>query len=86
MQGILLSYVTGRKHQDMNHLIMEVKEVDSKAKAAGLLGKSVVWLSPAKKAITGRVSNPHGSRGKVKVIFPRGLPGQALGTKVEVKE
>jgi large subunit ribosomal protein L35Ae len=85
MEGIVMSYVRSRKHQKMNHVIIEVKGFESRAKAATLVGKTVVWTSPARRIISGRVSMPHGNNGKVRAVFSRGLPGQCLGGKIEIK-
>ena len=71
-----------------NHLIVQVEGVDDREKAKGLEGKQVVWNNPEGKnkiAISGTVSKAHGGKGAVRVVFERGLPGQALGTKVEIK-
>jgi len=37
------------------------------------------------KKITGKISSAHGGNGVVRAIFEKGLPGQAIGTDVEVK-
>ena len=49
------------------------------------VGKSVTWTSPAKKVIKGKISAPHGNKGVVRAIFEKGLPGQSIGTKVDIK-
>ena len=49
------------------------------------VGKEVVWKSPAGKEIKGKVSGVHGNKGVVRVIFEKGLPGQAIATEVEIK-
>ena len=41
---------------------------------------------PAGKTINGKIAGPHGNKGLVRAIFEKGLPGQAITTKVEVKE
>lgn len=70
-----------------NHIIIEVDGVDSRDKAAKLVGKKAVWVAPGKKktAITGKVASAHGNSGAIRVIFERGLPGQALGTSVSIE-
>ena len=52
------------------------------------LGKMVEWTSPgkAKKVIKGKISSPHGSKGLVRGIFEKGLPGQARNDDVEIGE
>lgn len=34
---------------------------------------------------TGKIVGPHGRNGMVKVKFPHGVPGQAIGTIVELR-
>jgi len=48
-----------------------------------LIGKKVSWTSPGKVVINGKITGLHGKK-SVKAYFERGLPGQALGTKVVV--
>ena len=57
----------------------------NRSEAQKLIGKNVVWLSPAGKAIKGKISGAHGNKGLVRAIFEIGLPGQAITTEVEVK-
>ena len=37
------------------------------------------------KQITGEISAPHGNKGCVRALFERALPGQCLGTVIEVQ-
>ena len=48
-----------------------------------LVGKDILWKSPASKEIKGKISSIHGNTGSVRVIFEKGMPGQAIGTKVK---
>ncbi len=66
-------------------MIVYLNESDNREKAAKLVGKEVVWKSPAGKEINGKVASAHGNKGAVRVIFEKGLPGQSLTTKVEIK-
>ena len=62
-------------------------DTDSRAKAAKLVGKEVVWTSIGKvaKKIRGYVSSAHGNKGVIRAIFEKVLPGQAVTTEVEIK-
>ena len=86
MEGVIVSFRRSLKKTSANQMIVQFKGADSKEKAVSLTGKPVVWESPAKKAISGRVSAPHGSKGAVRVIFETGMPGQSLGTKVKIAD
>ena len=65
-------------------MLIEISECDSKEKAKAFVGKEVIWASPAGKKISGKVSAPHGSKGVVRAIFEKGLPGQSVTTEVEI--
>ena len=85
MEGLMLNFRGGKHTKSDNQMIMELQGVDSKEKATKWIGKTVVWKSPAGKPITGTITAPHGSKGVVRVLFERGMPGQSIGSKVEVK-
>lgn len=85
MQGIIVNFRSARHHQYDNHMIIVVEGVDSKEKASKLVGKTVTWNSPGKKTINGQIAKEHGNKGAVRAIFERGMPGQSVGSKVEIK-
>ena len=84
MEGTISNFRMGRHHQNDRQMIVVVKDMDKK-KAESLIGKKVVWKSPAGKEIKGEVSALHGNKGAVRVIFEKGMPGQCLGTKVKIE-
>ena len=86
MFGTILGFRRGRHTQTNNQFLLEVEGVDSKEKAKKFVGKKAVWTSPAGKKITGTVTNLHGNNGVLRVRFNKGLPGQAIATKVLVSE
>lgn len=83
MIATIVSFRRGRHTQTGNQLLLDAG-LDSKAKAAPLVGKKVVWKSPAGKEIFGKITDAHGNNGVVRVRFSKGLPGTALGTKAEI--
>jgi large subunit ribosomal protein L35Ae len=83
--GKVIQFRRGRKTIHERHFLIEIDGVSSKEKAEKFVGKEVAWKSPAGKIIKGKISAPHGNKGVVRAIFEKGLPGQALTTKVEVK-
>jgi len=85
MQGVIKNFRRSRTRQKTNHMIVYLNESNNREKAADLVGKQVVWKSPAGKEISGKVASAHGNKGAVRVIFETGLPGQSLSTKVEIK-
>ena len=65
-------------------MIGVVEGVTSKDKAASLIKKHVIWKSPAGKEIKGKINQTHGNKGAIRLVFEKGMPGQAIGTHVEV--
>ena len=73
----------GRHHVNSKQIILKVADTAEEAEKS--IGKTVTWKSPSGKEIKGKISALHGRKGNVRAIFSeKGLPGQALGTKVEV--
>jgi len=87
MKGKVIQFRRGRKNYTPRHFLIEVEGTDSREKAAKFVGKIVEWSSPGKepKIIKGKVSSAHGNKGVMRTIFEKGLPGQAIGTEVEIK-
>lgn len=86
MNATIMSFRRGRHTQVNNQFLLEAEGLDSKGKAAQLIGRRVLWKSPSKKEIFGKITDTHGNKGMVRARFSRGLPGTALGTKVEILE
>lgn len=84
MEGVIKNFKRARHHQTTNQMVIVVKGVDNKKKAAELVGKSVVWKSPGDKEIKGEVRSTHGNSGALRVLFEKGMPGQAIGDKVSI--
>jgi large subunit ribosomal protein L35Ae len=83
--GKVIQFRRGRKTISERHFLIEIDGVSDKEKAIKFVGKGVVWKSPAGNEINGKIAATHGNKGVVRAIFERGLPGQAITTKVEVK-
>lgn len=84
MKGRLANYRRGVHTEYTNQYIVEVDGVKDRASADGILGKKVVWKTTTGKTIVGKVSKAHGNSGAVLARFDKGLPGQAIGTEVEI--
>lgn len=82
MKGVVMAYRGSHKTQDNKRMIIQPEGSDSKESAEKLVGKKVVWNSK----IEGVITKAHGGKGAVLVRFSeKGLPGQALGTRVEIE-
>ena len=86
MEATISSYRRSRRTQSTNQVIIIVSSVDSKDKAAKLIGKNVSWNAPGKekKVLKGKVVAIHGGKGAVRAMFETGVPGQAIGTKLNI--
>tara|TARA_Y100000310_G_C20670245_1_gene809870 strand:+ start:1737 stop:1994 length:258 start_codon:yes stop_codon:yes gene_type:complete len=85
MEAIIANFRVGRHTKYTNHMILHLPSVENREGAEKLLKKHVTWKSPAGKEIKGEVVSAHGNKGAVRVIFETGMPGQAIGAKVEVQ-
>jgi len=83
--GKVIQFMRGRHTIHERHFLIEVNGVSNRKDAEKFIGKIVEWKSPAGKIIKGKISAPHGNKGVVRAIFEKGLPGQAITTKVEIK-
>ena len=81
----VIQFRRGRKTVHERHFLIEIEGVKDRKAAEKYVEKSVEWKSPAGKIIKGKVSSAHGNKGVVRAIFEKGLPGQSIGTKVEIK-
>lgn len=84
MKAVIVNFRKGVHTQKDNQLVLEVEGVDSREKAEKLVGKSVVWKSPAGKELSGKVSGAHGNKGAVRALFDSGMPGQCLATQADI--
>ena len=86
MEAMIINYRRGRKTQTTNQMVLLVPGY-TKEKAKSLVGKSVIYTCEGKdkKQIKGTISAVHGNSGAVRALFETGMPGQAIGSKVEVK-
>ncbi|MBI2499370.1 50S ribosomal protein L35ae [Candidatus Woesearchaeota archaeon] len=84
MEGVIVNFRGGKHTKYDNHMIIQISSVKDRENAKKLVGKTVVWKSPAGKEIKGKVSNMHGNSGCIRAIFEKGMPGQAISQKVMV--
>jgi len=85
MEATILNFRRGRHVQHPNQVILKIDGITSIKEAGALLNKTVIWTSPAGKAIKGIIKASHGNRGCVRAALEKGLPGQALGQKIKIQ-
>ena len=83
--GKVIQFRRGRRVIHERHFLIEINGVSEREQARKFSGKEIIWKSPAGKLIKGKISDAHGNKGLVRAIFEKGLPGQAITTKVEIK-
>lgn len=83
MEAVIVNFRGGRHTKYNTQMIIDTNL--TKEKARELIGKKIIWSSPAKREIKGEVKTTHGNKGCLRVHFEKGMPGQAIGTKVKIE-
>jgi len=83
IQGIIVNYRVGPKAQRPKECIIQFTHIASASEASRLIGRKIAWKS-GKSKIIGKIVALHGKKGLVKARFRKGVPGQALGTTVDL--
>jgi len=81
--GRITNYRIGIRTQSSRECLIQFAGVDSAAQTGLLMGQKVVWKGENKKLV-GKIIGFHGKSGAVRAKFKKGVPGQALGTTVEL--
>jgi large subunit ribosomal protein L35Ae len=81
--GRIMNYRIGIRTQNSRECLIQFNSVDSAAQAGHLMGQKVVWKGKNNNLI-GKIIDVHGKNGTVRAKFKKGIPGQALGTTVEL--
>lgn len=85
MEGIIVHFRGSRRVKRHNQMIVAVDSIKNKGEASKLIGKKVIWKSSAGKQLTGQITAAHGNSGALRVRFDTGMPGQSIGSKVEIE-
>ena len=85
MEGTIVNFRGGRHTQYGNQTVIAVSDITDREKAAGLVGKKVIWTNEKGNSIVGKVASAHGNSGAVRAIFEKGMPGQSVGSKVKIE-
>jgi large subunit ribosomal protein L35Ae len=83
VQGRIMNYRTGPREQASRECLIQFVNIESPALAGKLIGQKVKWKN-ATCILVGRIVSLHGRNGVVRVKFKKGVPGQAIGTTVEL--
>ena len=80
--GVISNYNRGLWKQRTDRCLIKVRNVE-KSIARRLIGYKVMWPKNNPK-ILGKIIKTHGATGTLLVKFEKGIPGQALGTEVNI--
>jgi len=82
-EGVIVSCRRGPKTQKPKEHILSFSGIESVGVVARLIGRKVAW--PVRKhEVRGKIVALHGKNGLVRARFRKGVPGQALGSLVEI--
>jgi large subunit ribosomal protein L35Ae len=81
--GTIVNYRIGIRTQNPKECLIQFAHLNSASLAGQIVNRKVVWKQGDRKVI-GKIAGSHGKKGVVKVKFQKGVPGQAIGTKVEL--
>jgi ribosomal protein L35AE/L33A len=81
--GRITNYRTGPKSQTSKECLIQFAGIDSSGLAGKIVGQKVTWTS-GKSVLVGKIMGAHGRNGVVRARFVHGVPGQAIGTIVEL--
>ena len=81
--GTIVNYRIGIRTQMPKWCLIQITDANSVSKAGQLIGRKVV-LKYGKNEFIGKIVSLHGKKGIVTAKFRKGVPGQAIGTTVEL--
>ena len=81
--GTIVNYRIGIRTQMPKWCLIQILGENTVSKAGQLVGRKMI-LRFGKNSFIGRIMGLHGNKGVVKVKFQSGIPGQALGARVEL--
>lgn len=84
MKARIVSFRRSKERTYDNQMILESDELDDREDAASLEGSKVIY-DTGKKEIEGEIRSAHGNSGALRALFKTGMPGQSLGSEVEIE-
>lgn len=82
--GIFVNIRQGMFRQYPHNILIRIPGIDSSNSAAKYIGRKVIWRSESGKKLVGKIVKTHGRNGVLLSRFKKGLPGQAIGSSVEI--
>jgi large subunit ribosomal protein L35Ae len=81
--GTIVNYRIGIRTQMSKWCLIRIMGENTVSNVGLLVGRKMI-LKFGENSFVGRIMDLHGKKGVVKVKFQKGMPGQALGAKVEL--
>lgn len=81
--GRITNFRTGPKSQNPKECLIQFTGISTSSLAGKLVGQKVTWKNETCSKI-GKIASAHGRNGMVIVKFKHGVPGQAIGSVVEL--
>ena len=82
--GVITNYRLGLHNQRNKELLIRMPNINSDREASKYIGHKTIWQSEGGSKIVGKILGVHGKNGIMRARFRRSLPGQAIGTNVEI--
>jgi large subunit ribosomal protein L35Ae len=83
IHGTIINYRRSTKTRASRECLIQFDHATSISEASQLIGRKVVWKNGTNKFI-GKIVGLHGKKGLIRARFRKMVPGQALGTSVEL--
>jgi large subunit ribosomal protein L35Ae len=84
-KGIIINYRGSHKTKRKPNQMIVAPDRATKEASLKLIGARITWTN-GKTTISGTATHLHGAKGALRVRFDKGLPGEAVGTSVEIKK
>jgi large subunit ribosomal protein L35Ae len=85
LKGVIINYRGSYKTKKKpNQMIVMPIGLKGKEDSGKLIGHRITWTN-GKTSISGTATHFHGAKGALRVRFDKGLPGESIGTEVEIK-
>jgi len=81
-EGLILNYRLGRKTQNSKTCLIKVLD-ECPSGSKQMIGWKVGWPADDPK-VFGKIVGFHGRKGTLRVKFKKGVPGQALNSRVKI--
>lgn len=80
--GFIINYRLGKKTQKPKECLIKIPGMGA-SEAGQFLGIKVCWPADEPK-IYGKIVSLHGRQGMLKARFKKGIPGQALNSRIKI--